>query len=799
MGRADESEREIQHLRRRLRESEDTVRALVSGEVDAVVDQSEGSPTMLRAAQQALHAQEKLFRAVFDSSLDAMFIADDEGYYVDANPAACGLFGVEHGELSGRGIGDFVENSRDLAGTWPQFLHSGSMQGEFLLRRADGDLRVVEFNATAHILPGRHLSVLRDITDRRRAERARAQAEEKLRRLLSNAPVVIFATDEDGRLTLVEGRALERAGLQAEQLVNRPIRRVLADVEIERVGGEQLALPKAIDRVFEGTAVHGVVSVRGMYFDARLSPLREGGRVVGALGIATDVSDQWHAEHEHRRAEQALRKTTGMLDALVEASPAGIVALDCDGEVTLCNRAAEHLFGADGADAGAVVQLAEQERGRLLDGIQEGRSVAGGSLPLLRQGEPARQLSFWREPLFDDAGRVSGAVVVLIDMSEQHRLEQQLRQAQKMEAVGRLAGGIAHDFNNMLSAIQGFASVVDTDLPSNDPLREDVEQILKATDRASMLTRQLLAFSRKQVLQPQAIDVNEQLDSMQQMWRRVIREDVELDFRGGEGVPCVLADLGQLEQVLTNLVVNARDSMPKGGTLQIETERREVGEQDVDPHCELRAGIYAVIHITDSGSGMSERVQAHIFEPFFTTKGQGEGTGLGLSTVYGIVKQSGGHIAVNSIQGEGTTFSIYLPQAPARSQPPDRLQPPTTQMGGDERILVVEDEELVRRLASQVLRRHGYRVLEASGSEEALEQLQSEGCTVDLLLTDMVMPGQPGSTLADQVAERHPHIRVLYMSGYSEDPDLVGPETPLVQKPFSPEGLLQAVRTMLDQ
>jgi signal transduction histidine kinase/CheY-like chemotaxis protein len=404
---------------------------------------------------------------------------------------------------------------------------------------------------------------------------------------------------------------------------------------------------------------------------------------------------------------------------------------------------------------------------------------------------------------------VDGAVVTITDLTERKKaehtllhLQQQLQQSQKMEAIGRLAGGIAHDFNNLLTAITGYCDLILMSLRPADPLYQHGQEIHKAAERATSLTGQLLAFSRKQVISPKLLDLNAVLADMDKMLRRLIGEDIELVTVHRSGLGIVRADPGQIEQVLLNLAVNARDAMPHGGKLTVETANIDFDESFAEQNPDVCPGAYVMLAVTDTGHGMTEDVKSRVFEPFFTTKPLGKGTGLGLATVYGIVKQNGGHISVYSEPNLGTTFKIFLPRiAQARQDPgsADALPPPRH---GNETILLVEDEEVVRTLVRTVLRRHGYNVLEACHGGEALLTCEQYGDPIHLMVTDMVMPQMGGRQLAERLRPVRPNMRVLYLSGYTDDTvvrhGILESGTPFLQKPFTPEALARKVREVLD-
>jgi signal transduction histidine kinase/CheY-like chemotaxis protein len=389
-----------------------------------------------------------------------------------------------------------------------------------------------------------------------------------------------------------------------------------------------------------------------------------------------------------------------------------------------------------------------------------------------------------------------------VDLSERKHLEKQFYQSQKMEAIGRLAGGVAHDFNNLLTAIMGYCDLTLTGMRSDTPTRHFVEEINKAADRAASLTRQLLALSRRQVLQPSVLDLNSVLSDIKKMLLRIMGEDIELITRLEEGLGPIKADKGQIEQVIMNLTINARDAMPKGGKLIIETSHCDLDCLCREGHPVVSPGAYVVLTVSDTGEGMDKETQSQIFEPFFTTKGVGLGTGLGLSTVYGIVKQSGGTIWVYSELGQGTTIKIYLPEASGPLGKAETVSASLIVPQGSETILLVEDEVMVRTSIKEGLEITGYQVLAASNGEEALKMAQRFQDPIHLLLTDVVMPGLNGRQMAESLTAWHPETRVLYMSGYTDDAflrtGLIQEKNAFLQKPFTPKGLAFKIREILD-
>lgn len=380
--------------------------------------------------------------------------------------------------------------------------------------------------------------------------------------------------------------------------------------------------------------------------------------------------------------------------------------------------------------------------------------------------------------------------------------EAQLLQSQKLEAVGRLAGGISHDFNNLLTAIIGYSDLSIRRVSPDDPLRRNLDEIRRASERAAGLTRQLLAFSRKQVMQPKVFELNAVVADVERMLRRMIGDDIDVRTNLDPNTGNVKADPGQIEQVIMNLVVNARDAMPKGGKLSIETSSLYLDEQYSFGHVSVKPGFYVLLAVSDTGTGMDEETRQHIFEPFFTTKEPGKGTGLGLSTVYGIVKQSSGHVWVYSEPGKGTTFKVYLPRVEEGAQYFREQEPAAEVPRGTETILLVEDAEMVRKLTREVLENCGYDVIEASNGKRALSICKNRTEPIDLLLTDVMMPEMSGRELADRLVVLHPEMQVLYMSGYTQDAIVhrgtLEEGTNFIQKPFSPDALARKVRIVLD-
>jgi PAS domain S-box-containing protein len=479
-----------------------------------------------------------------------------------------------------------------------------------------------------------------------------------------------------------------------------------------------------------------------------------------------------------------------------------------NGEVLAANPALVTLFGYDSAeamtDAGVMNSYVDAEdRERWRDLLETKGSVEGFEMRLRRHDGGEIWVRESARAVRDPSGAVEYYEGMIEDVTQRKSLEEQFRQAQKMEGVGQLAGGIAHDFNNLLTVISSYADMLAQSFPEGDERVEDATAISNAAARSAELTRQLLAFSRQQVLQPRVLDLNEVIADVQKILGRLLREDIEIATVFAPTLGAILADPGQVEQVIVNLAVNARDAMPKGGTLTITTANVELDATYADAQRTMEPGLYTVLTMTDTGIGMEADVRRRIFEPFYTTKELGKGTGLGLATVYGIVKQSNGYVWVDSEPGRGATFTVYLPQVQGGAEPiAPSSATATAAVGGHETILLVEDEEGVRKLTLKVLQRLGYTVLTATNGEEALNVLEQRGASIDLVITDVIMPKLAGHDLAERLSQRYPRCRVLFMSGYA--PDAIGrhrvldKRTAFLPKPFSPTGLGQKVREVLD-
>ncbi len=668
----------------------------------------------------------------------------------------------------------------------------------------------------------RSVGFVQDVTERKQFESELEQAKLFAENLIQTANVIFVQLDLEGRVVDLNKAAEEITGYLLEELKGKSWFDTLVPKERFPHVWEMFSRVKVngvLPQSFENPVLTKSGEERQIVW--RNSLLRQGDKLVGTISFGLDVT-------ERKRAEEALKESEQRLSLALQMARAAHWEYDVATDSFLFNDNFYRIFRTTADQVGGY-RMSSAEYARRFVHPEDAHLVAAEVREALATSDPAYSRQLEHRILYADGqvgymavrfaivkdaeGRTVRTYGVSQDVTEQKlaeqervRLQEQLQQAQKLESIGRLAGGIAHDFNNILSVILGYGTTVRSELPADSPLRADMTEILTAGERAAALVRQLLAFSRKQALAPVLLDLNDLVRNLERMLRRLIGEHITLDLSLDEHLGTVLADPNQLEQVIVNLVVNACDAMPKGGKLLIQTANVVLDETYAATHAEVKAGDYVLLTVADTGHGMTPEVKERIFEPFFTTKERGAGTGLGLSTVWGIVKQSGGHISVHSEVGKGTSFRIYLPRAEGGVEL-EVMAPEAVPLGfsGEEgrHILVVEDDESLRKLVTASLAKLGHRVTAAADGTEALRLVEEEGLQPDLVLTDLIMPNLSGPALVKELRRRKPQQAVLYMSGYSEDAlaldATLPPGTVFIEKPFSLDRLAAKIREALAQ
>ena len=643
------------------------------------------------------------------------------------------------------------------------------------------------------------IAIYRDVTERKQGELALRASESRYRLLFETNLAGILRTTLDGHVIecnkafarmLGYDSSEEVARLRAQGFYCQPAdgEAILARLREQKAVAEQEICFRRKDG---GPA----------WILANMNLVDAEDQAGGATIMASsfDITDR-------KRSREDLKQSQQRFAAFMRHLPGVAFMKNREGNYVYYNEAAQGLFQLDPKDfLGKTdnevwpVEYAERFVSNDLQVMRTKALVA--TVDPMPHRHAVHHWLIYRFPILDEHEEVQFIGGVGIDITERRQLEDQLRQSQKMEAIGRLAGGVAHDFNNLLTVISGYGHMIMRDLQQDDPLHSCVEEVLKAASRATSLTNQLLAFSRRQVIQPKILDLNGLVANMDRMLRRVIGEHIELETVLSPGIGSVKADAGQLEQVIMNLAVNARDAMSEGGKLSIRTSNVDV-RRSSRMHADVRPGSYVRLTVADTGRGMDAEIMVHLFEPFYTSKETGKGTGLGLSTVYGIVKQSGGEIVVESEPGRGATFNIYLPRIADVTQRAPFTEGERPVRAGTETILLVEDELGVRQLVREMLQRLGYKIHEASGGADAVKIFAQHQDTIDLLLTDVIMPQMSGRELAERLKALRPSLKVLYISGYTDDMlahhGVLESNVYLLQKPFAPDELAKKLREMLD-
>ncbi len=786
---------------------------LNSGQRSALARLSRQAVTQLELQEQMRAVvktgrSDSAYKILVDNAPAGFVLMDVLGIAKFVSPSMTQLMGYEMRELIGRDMFSLI-NADDVKRPLEAFAEilatpRGKCTSEFRCLHKDGSWRWMEAVGQNFLHDPTIQAVavnLWDISARKQSEADLRESESRLRRIIDSNVVGIFFWNLDGAVTDANDRFLEMIGYTREDLaagqVNWKAITPPQYAEADRAGVAQMAATGAC-APFEKEFIRK---------DGKVLPILTGsatleGQMDRGVCFVIDVMNR-------KRMEQELIRERNLLRTLIDHIPDYIYVKDTESRFLVNNRANVNLMGAQSIEEtiGKTAfdyfppEIAEKYHADDRALLRSGHALIDQEEPIIGKDGEKRQLHTTKVPLRDPSGKINGLVGVSRDITERLALEAQLRQSQKMECVGQLAGGVAHDFNNILTIVQGHASLLLSEAP-NPPMRQAAQEIISAAERAANLTRQLLAFGRRHVIQPKNLDLNEILSQIAKILERVLGEDIALDVRYASNLPPVFADAGMFEQVLLNLAVNAREAMPKGGRLDLSLKAVTLNQDTASGHADARPGTFVALTVKDSGCGISRENLDHIFEPFFTTKDVGRGSGLGLSTVYGIVKQHSGWISVESEVGRGTTFEIYLPTCD-KPLPPPPVPGPRTR-GGSECILLVEDEESLRELVRCVLESYGYNVIDAANGRCAFDVWKEHGSRVDLLLTDIVMPdGVTGRDLADALKQEKPNLRVLFSSGYSSD--IIGKDFVLsdgvnfLQKPYNPQTLAEVVRECLDR
>jgi len=763
-------------------------------------------------ALEALDASEGRYRTLVETMSDGITMIDPERRIAYVNETFAAMVGYQADELLGMPLEQFYAQSsqeRLAEQLRRRFTEGVSAEYEATLRARDGhEIRVLT-HATAlrddsGAITGA-LAVIKDITGRTRAEARVRESEQRLRAVFDASPDGIITLDADGLITDCNASIVQAIGVQsADKLIGRPAVELIAS---DHRAAAHAKLRESLHTGAVRSLEYDIVRPDGERFPVELSANVIPGDEDNPREIVVTVRDI----SARKAAEREVQQLSQFRRSIIEQANIWLHVLDRDLNTIVWNPAAARISGISPEEAlnsHLTWEVMYPDRAQREEVLATARQIIEDGLVLenyettisTRSGD-TRSISWNARRLLDAGGEPIGLLAMARDVTEHRQLETQLRQAVKMEAIGRLAGGIAHDFNNMLTAILGNVQLLSMRMDEGDDNQRLLGEIRVAARRSADLTRQLLAFSRKQAMEPEALHLNAVIERIEPVLQRMIGEDISVLTNLDPDLGLIMADPSQIDQVLMNLVVNARDAMPDGGLLTIETANVVLDESYAATHTDVQPGRYVMFSVSDTGIGMDSETQERIFEPFFTTKPEDRGTGLGLATVYGIVSQSGGHIYVYSEPGEGTVFKVYLPLLEEGTAAELDEQTGAGDLSGRETILLVEDEVIVRDLIATVLRHHGHVVLTASDAAEALEIADNYSGRIDIMVTDIVMPGDSGPELAEAMGELRPEMPVLFISGYAENAlvqrGVVREEVHYLQKPFDPEKLLRKIRTVL--
>jgi two-component system cell cycle sensor histidine kinase/response regulator CckA len=742
---------------------------------------------------------------------DCIIVTDAAGIVTYWNAGATALYGWTAEEMCGQPLSNrFPEEARSLVADLTRQVAEGyDWCGEFEDYHKDGsriwiDARVARICSPAGQVIG-IIGTSHDITGRKRVEAERDQITARLRLQIDRMPLAYLLFDRDLRLADWNSAAERMFGYTREEVLGltSPFETILPPAAW-RAGQEVLGRLRAGDMAANAINENVTKDGRTIICEWSNTPLLDpDGVFIGLISLAQDITERRRADEALRASEERFRQIAASINEVfwLTTPDKHEIAYVSPGYETIWGRTREDVYASPQSWMEAIHV---EDRERIAQAATTNQTIGAydEEYRIVRPDGTIRLIRDRAFPVRDGSGQIVRVAGVAEDVTEKRQLEAQLRQAQKMEAIGQLAGGVAHDFNNLLTIINGYSDLLLDDVGDRADLRQPLEEIRKAGERSAALTRQLLAFSRQQVLAPKILGVNEVVYDTEKMLRRLIGDDVELTTVLQRPLGSIRADRGQLEQVLLNLAVNARDAMPHGGQLTIETGELVLTEDFAACRPGIAPGRYITLAVTDSGEGMSEEVKQHLFEPFFTTKDPGKGTGLGLAVVHGFVRQSGGCVEVSSEPGAGTCFTIYLPRVDARGGSGAAVAAASVgHARGTETILLVEDDEAVRALTKRVLQRCGYTVLDASRGTDGVRLAAMQRTPIHLLITDVVMPGLSGRMVAEQIHDSHPETKVLYVSGYNNDDvvrtGVLHDAVHFLQKPFAPEAIAQKVREIL--
>ena len=759
--------------------------------------------------EKALQESEARFRHIIDNASDMIYETDRKGNSTYFNPNACVIMKYSKEELLGRNYLSLIRKDyRTITKKFytKQFLNKiPNTYFEFPAIKGDGTEIWVGQNVQPIIEKGvvkGFQAVARDITQRKKTEIALAESERRYRSIFEESRDVIYVTDTEGHFLEINQSGLELFGYNRKEIKEITASHIYADPD------DRLTFVKELE--FNGYVRDYELKLKkkdGTHIDCLLSAtIRRSadGKVLRYQGIIRDIT-------QHKQSEEALLQTERRFRELLENLKMIAILLDLEGNILFCN---DYLSEKTGHEKGDIlgknwfdIFLPEEIKDKIRKVYLD--NVAAGSIPSHDEHEIItndgnRLLFFWNNtPLRDSSGKIFGAASIGSDMTDRINAEEQLRHAQRMEVIGNLAGGIAHDFNNALTPILALSQMHLSRLDDDNPVKRALKTINKSATRATQLTSRLMAFGRKQVLEPHVININTTLLSIGELLQRSIGEGVSVKMKPTSGLWNIKADPIQIEQVLVNLVINAKDALGDKGTITILTENRSVNSKHIKAGLDLIAGDYVLTSVTDDGPGMTHEIKDHIFEPFFTTKDKGHGTGLGLSVVYGIVKQHSGEITCHTEPGKGTTFKIYLPRI---DEPVEEIKHDAVfekDYRGDEVILLVEDDDEVREVLAEILKDLGYLVIHASDSAEATKTSEKFKNKIHLLLTDLILPGLNGRELSKQLAKRRKDMKVLFISGYSDDViakhGMIDEGLSFLQKPFTASSLGKKIREVLEK